>query len=237
VKKFVDTPELTSRPVDWIPGTVASTLPYPREAGISWRTSFDSTTWRLVLVWTSTAGVSPTTVIVSETAPTRMSALILVTPPPVTSTASRMTVVNPWSVNVTLYMPGGRSVMRYRPVESLVADRTFSISTGLVASTLTPGSTAPDASLTTPDSVAWANPIAGKITNAARAIVTRASPRMQSPSPQANSCQITGEVILETTFAGVNTSALEALTCEWSNEGLHARGDLRCQLPTSNSLR
>src|SRR5437867_7695003 len=40
--------------------------------------------------------------------------------------------------------------MRYWPVASVTTDRVFSISTGLVASTVTPGNTAPDASLTTP---------------------------------------------------------------------------------------
>ena len=33
--------------------------------------------------------------------------------------------------------------MRYRPLPSVVAVRTFSISAGLAASTVTPGSTAP----------------------------------------------------------------------------------------------
>ena len=40
--------------------------------------------------------------------------------------------------------------MRYWPVSSLTTDRTFSIRTGLAASTVTPGNTAPDVSLTTP---------------------------------------------------------------------------------------
>src|SRR5687767_15663567 len=47
-------------------------------------------------------------------------------------------------------MPGRRSMIRYWPVPSVVTERTFSIRTGLAASTVTPGSTAPDASLTTP---------------------------------------------------------------------------------------
>src|SRR5688572_4028318 len=40
--------------------------------------------------------------------------------------------------------------MRYTPPESLTTERTFSMRAGLVASTVTPGSTAPDESLTTP---------------------------------------------------------------------------------------
>ena len=40
--------------------------------------------------------------------------------------------------------------MRYWPVSSLTTVRTFSIRTGLAASTVMPGNTAPDVSLTTP---------------------------------------------------------------------------------------
>src|SRR5437016_4189201 len=40
--------------------------------------------------------------------------------------------------------------MLYRPAPSETAVRTFSISAGLAASTVTPGSTAPDVSFTTP---------------------------------------------------------------------------------------
>src|SRR6185436_9789720 len=49
----------------------------------------------------------------------------------------------------------------YWPVSSVTTERTFSISAGLDASTVTPGSTAPDASLTTPAIVAWAYVTAG----------------------------------------------------------------------------
>ena len=40
--------------------------------------------------------------------------------------------------------------MRYWPVSSVATDRTFSIRTGLAASTVTPGKTPPEASRTTP---------------------------------------------------------------------------------------
>jgi hypothetical protein len=40
--------------------------------------------------------------------------------------------------------------MRYWPVPSVALIRTFSISTGLAASTVTPGRTAPEVSLTVP---------------------------------------------------------------------------------------
>src|SRR5678815_3407306 len=46
--------------------------------------------------------------------------------------------------------------MRYWPVPLVTVVRTFSISAGLAASTVTPGSTAPDASRTTPVSDACA---------------------------------------------------------------------------------
>ena len=50
----------------------------------------------------STTGVSPVTVIVSDTLPTRRFSLIVVTPAPITSTASRLRVAKPESVNVTV---------------------------------------------------------------------------------------------------------------------------------------
>src|SRR6188474_3116258 len=61
--------------------------------------------------------------------------------------------------------------MRYWPVLSLVAVRTFSISAGLVTSTSTPGTTPPDESLTVPAMLppCWASAAAGSsIRSAAR---------------------------------------------------------------------
>src|SRR6185436_8527319 len=58
-------------------------------------------------------------------------------------------------------MRGRRSTIRYWPVPSVTAERTFSISAGLEASTVTPGSTAPDVSRTRPVIEAWAMAIAG----------------------------------------------------------------------------
>src|SRR5438552_13140297 len=63
--------------------------------------------------------------------------------------------------------------MRYWPVASLTTERTFSISTGLAASTVTPGSTAPDASLTTPVMAACANAVTGRSTTTNRAAADR----------------------------------------------------------------
>src|SRR5688500_11350814 len=49
--------------------------------------------------------------------------------------------------------------MRYRPAPSVAVVRTFSISAGLAASTVTPGRTAPDESLTAPAIVACAHAV------------------------------------------------------------------------------
>src|SRR5688500_3323532 len=125
-------------------------------------TESSSTTCCLVLLCTSTTGVSPVTVMVSCTPPTRRSALIVITAPlPLTSTPSRLTTEKPVRVNVSEYGPGGSSASRYWPVPSVTAVRTFSIRTGLEASTVTPGSTAPGASRTTPVSDDCARASAG----------------------------------------------------------------------------
>jgi hypothetical protein len=66
------------------------------------------------------------------------------------------------------------------PDPSLMAERTFSISAGLVASTVTPGSTAPDASLMTPVIVACAKARAGAshtMADAAAHMTTRRTQR------------------------------------------------------------
>ena len=49
----------------------------------------------------STTGVSPVTVIVSDTLPTRRFSLIVVVPVPITSTPSRLSVAKPDSVKLT----------------------------------------------------------------------------------------------------------------------------------------
>jgi|SRR5215510_936413 len=53
-------------------------------------------------VCTSTSGLAPVTVTVSSIAPTRSSALTVAVNPVVSSTASRLNVLKPLSVNVTL---------------------------------------------------------------------------------------------------------------------------------------
>ena len=58
---------------------------------------------------TSTTGVSPVTVTVSCTPPTRRSAFTVAMKLPVSSMPSRLTVLKPGSVKLTEYVPGLRS--------------------------------------------------------------------------------------------------------------------------------
>src|SRR5262245_9161479 len=71
--------------------------------------------------------------------------------------------------------------MRYWPEPSVTALRTFSMSAGLAASTVTPGSTAPELSLTIPviDACACAN--AGAIANMNTTRRTHWTPRIHPP--------------------------------------------------------
>ena len=63
--------------------------------------SFDTTVcWRTF--WVSTSGLSPVTVIVSSSEPTRSSAFTVAVNPEVSTIPSRLKVVNPGSVNVTM---------------------------------------------------------------------------------------------------------------------------------------
>ena len=117
-------------------------------------------------VWVSTVGAAPLTVIVSSSAPTLMVMLTVAVKPEPSATPSRLTVEKPVSVNVTVYVPGRRSTMLYRPSPSVVTVLTFSIKAGLADSTVTPGMARPAASLTTPamPEACWAR-AAGVSTN------------------------------------------------------------------------
>src|SRR5713101_4970670 len=148
-------------PVVLIPGISAWMPPAVRDVGIAARTSLLTVCCTFALC-TSTIGVSPVTVIVSSNAPTFSSPLTVATNVPDNSMPSRLTVLKPGSENVTEYVPGRRSTIRYCPVASLMTDRTFSIRAGLAASTVTPGSTPPDASLTTPVIAACAEAVDGR---------------------------------------------------------------------------
>src|SRR5262245_49252246 len=125
------------------------------------------TCWFRVLV-TSTTGASPLTVIVSARPPTLSSALTVAMNDPVSSIPSRLTTLNPDNVNVTTYVPGRRFSIANWPAALVTMVRVFSMSAGLEASTDTPGSTAPDASLTTPTMDAWANDVTGMPRSATR---------------------------------------------------------------------
>ena len=77
-----------SVPIPWVPlGSVASS-------------SSDRTVWRRVFC-ASTSGLAPVTVTVSSSAPTRISVLTVAVKPLVNSMPSRLTLLNPVSVNVT----------------------------------------------------------------------------------------------------------------------------------------
>jgi hypothetical protein len=77
-------------------------------------------------------------------------------------------------------------VIEKRPEPSVVAERTFSMSAGLAASTVTPGSTAPDASFTSPAMpLVCANAAPGTSHNsAAAASIRNANLRMPEASSE-----------------------------------------------------
>src|SRR6185503_2307872 len=127
-------------------------------------------------VVTSTTGEEAETVIDSSSEPTFISALIAAVKFAGRSTLSRFTLANPGRLNVTTYCPGRRSTILYWPLPSVTTDRVFSISTSLPASTVTPGNTAPDVSLTTPTIALCAKLDAGKnaTTPAATSAITPA---------------------------------------------------------------
>ena len=88
--------------------------------------------------WMSTTGDSLTTVTVSWTEPTDMSALTVATNvPPLSTMPSRLTVANPVSVKVTVKVPESRFTTWYCPLSLVTTLRVFSISAGLDASTVT----------------------------------------------------------------------------------------------------
>ena len=98
----------------WLTSIPPSPIPVLRTPGISRvRASkvrpcgSTSIIWRVTTAWrrtccTSTTGDSPVTVTVSSTAPTCSWALICTALSPISSTSSRITVLNPGKVNVTV---------------------------------------------------------------------------------------------------------------------------------------
>ena len=123
---------------------MSSSRPFQLRAAGTLATSSPLSTACRVAFCTSTTGVSPATVIVSSRPPTLMSLLTVTVPDPLSSMPVRTTVLNPGSVKVSVYVPGRRSTMRYCPVLSVTTERTFSMSAGLAASTVTPGRIPPE---------------------------------------------------------------------------------------------
>ena len=113
------------------------------------RTSFVTAVWRRTFC-TSTSGLSPVTVIVSSSAPTCSSTLTFAVTPALMLIPSRRMTLNPGNVKLTSYVPVLRSMRLKRPSPSVNTTRTPSIRAGLDASTVTPGRTPPELSVTSP---------------------------------------------------------------------------------------
>src|SRR5688572_17494711 len=117
--------------------------------------------WLRCACWTSTTGDAPDTVTDSCSAPTLSAPSMVAVKPDGKLTPSRITFEKPSKVNVTVYTPGRKSTIEYRPCPSVTTVRLPSMSAGLVASTATPGSTAPVSSLTAPAMTLCADAAAG----------------------------------------------------------------------------
>ena len=83
------------------PGIMKAATCGVRPVGMASSSSWLITRWRFAL-WMSTIGDSPVTVTVSSTAPTRISALTVAANEPLSSMPSRLTVLKPGSVKVTV---------------------------------------------------------------------------------------------------------------------------------------
>ena len=84
-----------------MPGISVAAVNCVRPVGMPVSTSSPMTRC-LVALCTSTIGDSPVTVMVSSTAPTRSSAFTVAANDPASSMPSRLTVLKPVSVNVTV---------------------------------------------------------------------------------------------------------------------------------------
>src|SRR5438477_10118798 len=183
-------------------------------------------------------GVAPLTVIVSSTAPTFMSALMLAANEPVSSMPSRFTVLKPVSVNETEYVPGRRLTIRDWPVPSETAERVFSMRAGLETSTVTPGNTAPDVSFTTPVIDACANATAGNRTRHANmpnvlTALTTLPPEIERDytnqerkvMPRLTGCQRPDDVFTEINRLNSDIWMLWDRNCLWKHIGIQHRND------------
>ena len=84
-----------------IDGIRTMTLVYPCAVGID-SMRFSSSVRRRRALWTSTIGLSPVTVTVSSSVPTRMSAFTVETKSAGNSSCSRLNVLKPARVKVTV---------------------------------------------------------------------------------------------------------------------------------------
>src|SRR5215510_3836956 len=80
-------------------------------------------------------------------------------------------------------MPGTSASIRYWPASLVTTERTFSINDGLAASTVTPGSTAPDESRTTPAIDACVCPSAARGRSESTATTTTTTKAWRIASP------------------------------------------------------
>src|SRR5207237_2178133 len=113
---------------------------------------------------------------VSSSVPTARSTLTVAANSAGRLSPSRFSERKPVRLKVTVYTPGRRSTTLYTPCASVTADRTPSMSTGLAASTVTPGSTPPEQSRTTPRMLLCADAATGSSRNIDNA-ATHTSPR------------------------------------------------------------
>ena len=97
----------------------------------------------------STSGASPVTVTASSTAPTAIVTSTRAVSLTRTVMPSRVVVLNPGSVALTLYRPGASSGTAKKPSAPVTTTRVWVVP-WLTTSTVTPGTTAPVSSLTTP---------------------------------------------------------------------------------------
>src|SRR5689334_22942468 len=109
--------------------------------------------------------------------------------------------------------------MRYWPVSLLTTERTFSINAGLAASTVTPGRTPPETSLTTPVMAACAKAAAGRSNRTNRTAVQRVTNFLIAFLLTSWVCRLSAELTsvrrtLDSFMGRVKHSEASATTCD-----------------------
>ena len=110
----IEPPTFCLTPVTSTAGVSAAKLTKLRSVG-SWSIASRVAVDFCTTFCTSTIGLSPETVMVSVTPPTRISAPTLAVNDVVSSMPSRLTVLKPLSENVTVYVPARKSMILYSP--------------------------------------------------------------------------------------------------------------------------